>query len=252
MAADTVSADGGESEFYVYILYRPDGRPCYVGKGKRYRWKHHFYAATNRHLKSILAKYGDGIVVQRVEDLSDDEAYELEELLIFDIGRQCDGGPLANISTGGVAAASGTIADADRRKKQSDARQTWWAENRPEASANAKIRYQNDPAYRQQMCRAVEAARSAASVAKRVVKLTGRKVSQVTRDKLSESAKARATVDRSNGTTRLNGNSLKTHCVRGHGLTGDNLYIHPATGMRACKTCKRVRKHRYRLRLTPT
>ena len=33
----------------------------------------------------------------------------------------------------------------------------------------------------------------------------------------------------------------RTHCVRGHELTGDNLYITPATGARACYTCKRMR-----------
>lgn len=37
--------------------------------------------------------------------------------------------------------------------------------------------------------------------------------------------------DRSNG--------AKTHCVRGHPLSGVNLYINPASGARVCRTCIR-------------
>ena len=31
---------------------------------------------------------------------------------------------------------------------------------------------------------------------------------------------------------------IKTHCPRGHVYEGDNLYIHPTSGARYCKTCK--------------
>jgi hypothetical protein len=34
-------------------------------------------------------------------------------------------------------------------------------------------------------------------------------------------------------------NGLKTHCLRGHPFEGDNLYIVPSTGQRACRTCHR-------------
>lgn len=33
----------------------------------------------------------------------------------------------------------------------------------------------------------------------------------------------------------------KTHCLRGHPLSGDNLYIHSPNGLRSCKTCQRGR-----------
>lgn len=33
------------------------------------------------------------------------------------------------------------------------------------------------------------------------------------------------------------GNVLKTHCPWGHPYTGENLYVHPKTGRRGCKTC---------------
>ena len=44
-------------------------------------------------------------------------------------------------------------------------------------------------------------------------------------------------------------NSAKTHCVKGHPLSGDNLYIEPK-GTRACKECRReaVRRSRARKR----
>lgn len=33
----------------------------------------------------------------------------------------------------------------------------------------------------------------------------------------------------------------KTHCLNGHPLSGDNLYIHPKRGTRHCKQCQRKR-----------
>lgn len=30
---------------------------------------------------------------------------------------------------------------------------------------------------------------------------------------------------------------LPTHCKRGHEFVGDNIYIHPSTGRRMCRTC---------------
>jgi hypothetical protein len=36
----------------------------------------------------------------------------------------------------------------------------------------------------------------------------------------------------------------KTHCKRGHPLSGDNLYRQPKTGFRGCKTCTRERSRR--------
>ncbi len=34
-------------------------------------------------------------------------------------------------------------------------------------------------------------------------------------------------------------NRAKTHCVHGHPLTGDNVWINPKTGGRVCRTCSR-------------
>lgn len=38
--------------------------------------------------------------------------------------------------------------------------------------------------------------------------------------------------------TRLIHQSLRTHCLRGHPLSGPNLYLYPKTGMRACRACR--------------
>ena len=42
-------------------------------------------------------------------------------------------------------------------------------------------------------------------------------------------------------------NARKTHCLRGHGLSGDNLRI-DKTGRRICRTCKRETQRRIRER----
>lgn len=37
----------------------------------------------------------------------------------------------------------------------------------------------------------------------------------------------------------------KTHCVYGHPLSGDNLYIQPSNGSRSCKICRRSNQQRW-------
>lgn len=44
---------------------------------------------------------------------------------------------------------------------------------------------------------------------------------------------------------RVHANTKKTHCLKGHPLSGPNLYVHQKTGKRACKTCKREGKQKY-------
>lgn len=40
--------------------------------------------------------------------------------------------------------------------------------------------------------------------------------------------------------------SVRDGCKRGHPLTADNVYIAPKTGIRACRTCKRMHNQKYK------
>ncbi len=43
-------------------------------------------------------------------------------------------------------------------------------------------------------------------------------------------------------------NAAKTHCIYGHPLVGDNLYVHPKTGYRSCVLCRSAADARYAAR----
>jgi hypothetical protein len=91
-------------DFYVYVIFRPDGTPCYVGKGRRNRWVVHALKTknTNRHLGAIYAAAGGVLPIVKVrEGLTDIQALETEVTLIKAIGRQRHGGPLVNFTDGG-------------------------------------------------------------------------------------------------------------------------------------------------------
>lgn len=45
---------------------------------------------------------------------------------------------------------------------------------------------------------------------------------------------------------RRSANAEKTHCKRGHPLSGENLYVIPSGG-RTCRTCRREHSHAYYL-----
>lgn len=46
-----------------------------------------------------------------------------------------------------------------------------------------------------------------------------------------------------------NGQADKTHCKRGHLLSGDNLYRHPTTGSRNCYICRKLKRRERYLKL---
>lgn len=92
--------------FYVYLLFRLNGIPCYVGKGKGDRWARHEGRAKhkNRHLGSIIdqarAAGKELPKIKVCEDMNEEAAFELERLLIGCIGRG-NYGPLVNLTDGG-------------------------------------------------------------------------------------------------------------------------------------------------------
>lgn len=101
MAEPTVSRP--ENRFYVYIIYRPDYTPCYVGKGYGKRWnKHNQTGSHNLHLKRITLNAGGHLPKIKVcENLTDAQALACEVALIKSIGREDHGGPLVNKTDGG-------------------------------------------------------------------------------------------------------------------------------------------------------
>ena len=97
MAKDTLP----RSDFYVYVIFRPNGVPCYVGKGQKDRWLHHAKKCHNRHLASIYAQAGGSLPLVKVrEGLSEFHALQTEVALISAIGRGSSG-PLVNLTDGG-------------------------------------------------------------------------------------------------------------------------------------------------------
>ena len=105
--------------FYVYVILRLDGRPCYIGKGKGERYlfhqkvgaKHH-----NKHLARIYAKEGGELPVYFLHwNLTEEEALLLEVAWIEAIGRGRNG-PLANKTDGGEGFSGGKHSPATKRR----------------------------------------------------------------------------------------------------------------------------------------
>jgi hypothetical protein len=93
--------------FYVYALFRENGVPFYIGKGKGDRWSQHEQAARRggSGIKSAIIRdmQARGFKVVKVkihEGLPEEVAHEYESVLIHAIGRGSNG-PLVNATDGG-------------------------------------------------------------------------------------------------------------------------------------------------------
>src|ERR1700726_2403659 len=96
-----------DAVFYIYALFRPNGIPCYVGKGKGRRFRAHFHRTCNPHLRSIIAQAGGELPAIIIGgELTESGAFELEKIFIPAIGRKANGGPLVNMSDGGIGGGS--------------------------------------------------------------------------------------------------------------------------------------------------
>lgn len=121
MVDTTVASE--RRDFYVYVIFRPNGVPCYVGKGRGRRWLVHKTRGQNKHLSAIYAKAGGDLPILKVrENLTGLEAVDTEIALIAAIGRETCGGPLVNLTDGG----DGTVGfsepkSAEHRRKIGDA-----------------------------------------------------------------------------------------------------------------------------------
>jgi hypothetical protein len=112
--------------FYVYAHYKaddPTGVPFYIGKGKSLR---ELSNKRNQFWKNIVAKHGF-ISKKIAENLTEQEAWDLEKSLILTYGKLSDGtGCLCNIANGGEGA-SGTVHTENTKEKWSVAKKgkTW-------------------------------------------------------------------------------------------------------------------------------
>src|SRR5579859_4183589 len=104
------------SDFYVYVIFRPNGIPCYVGKGHGKRDQlHEVKGSHNLHLRAIFELAGGKLPRVRLrEGLTDKEALALEIVFIRAIGREIHGGPLVNQTDGGEGG-SGAIRSVETR-----------------------------------------------------------------------------------------------------------------------------------------
>lgn len=109
-------------EFYVYVIFRPNGIPCYIGKGRKGRWKQHFKGSHNKRLRRVFAQSGGDLPIVKVrERLTNVEACAAEIALIRAVGRQDIGtGPLVNFTDGGEGLL-GHIPTPETRSKRSAA-----------------------------------------------------------------------------------------------------------------------------------
>ena len=113
---------------YIYIVFKPDGIPAYVGKGSGARYKRHdSRAKNNRHYENIYKKYGQRLQVLVVaRRLSESAAYAIERFLTNRIGIECEGGPLVNCGHGGYGGPSGIRRGDDWCKVRSQRAQQLW------------------------------------------------------------------------------------------------------------------------------
>jgi hypothetical protein len=204
-----MQASPDSREFYVYVIFRPDGRPCYVGKGKGGRWEVHFRNARNKHLSNIISKAGGNVPVVKVrEHLTNEEAIATEIAWIAALGRKKDGGPLVNLTDGGEGT-TGLFVSLETRARMSEASKAMWQDpnykariseatkaqwESPEARARlseARKAQWESPETRARMSEAAKAALANPEVRARMSEAAkARLASPETRARMSEAAKA--------------------------------------------------------------
>lgn len=101
------------NDCYVYMYIDPfTNIPFYVGMGKNKRYLQHLHEAITasgkqqnkiNKIKSILSRGENPVIIKIEQNMSRDEAFELEEFLISFIGRKdINTGPLTNKTAGGI------------------------------------------------------------------------------------------------------------------------------------------------------
>jgi hypothetical protein len=100
------------TDSYVYVYFRLDGTPCYVGKGKGHR----VFDRKNKHFQAILKASNKRLPVVIIRsNLTEQEAFDIEVALIATIGREVDGGPLVNLTLGGEGVSGFKFSDVSKQ-----------------------------------------------------------------------------------------------------------------------------------------
>lgn len=177
--------------FYVYIIFRPNGVPCYVGKGSGNRWRHHNrqrLGHPNAQMAGVYAAAGNAPlpVVMLHQDLAEETALEYERVLILAIGRADRGcGPLLNHTDGGDGVTAGGHSQEALAKMSAASRnRKITPEARARMSAAHKLAWQNETR-RQQMSERVTG--NTFSI--------GKIHSEATRQKMSDASKGKPKSD---------------------------------------------------------
>jgi hypothetical protein len=126
-------------DFYVYALFREDGVPFYIGKGRGNRWRQHEQlarkGAEGRKCNIIRDMQARGVAVIKVklhEGLTHKVAYEYEHALISATGRYPNG-PLVNCTDGGPGPSGIKLSPETIAKRSASVR---GSKRSPEARAN--------------------------------------------------------------------------------------------------------------------
>lgn len=114
------------TNFYVYGHYTADtGEVFYIGKGKGIRYKEKSKLRRSKFWQNVVNKHG--LVVRIIkENLSEEEAFELERKLIRQYGKRHNGtGCLVNLTDGGEGTSGysrdNVVISSETRKKISEA-----------------------------------------------------------------------------------------------------------------------------------
>lgn len=202
-----------DNRFYVYGLF-DKGVPFYIGKGRDSRaYDHVGEARRGSHLpvhKKIRSISNEPVVRILCGDLSEENAYELEELSIATVGRRCTKeGPLLNLSSGGEGGTAGyvVVLTREQRARQHAAMRTPEARERMSrqmtgrvvsAETRAKLSAVNKGKVipremrdrisktKKGVCNYVPNAKQRAAISER---LKGRPVSEATKKRISEGVK---------------------------------------------------------------
>src|ERR1700761_7893189 len=105
-----------DPEFYLYVYFRLNGSPCYIGKGCGQRWLSHEQKnrCSNHRLRALIERAGGELPKLKIrEGLTNDEASAMEIAFIAAIGRGRKG-PLVNMTDGGEGTV-GNVLSAESR-----------------------------------------------------------------------------------------------------------------------------------------